>query len=206
MKVESEVLQQGAIELLGQLAQSSNETFLVELTYDDAQHWAIYKPNAELGERPLADFPPGLHRRERAAYLLSEALGWGIVPTTIIRDLTGLSVPARCSTSWSTTPTSMPSLCCPAPLPLRESPILTISCAGSRCLYLITNNADRKAGHVLRGDDEHLWAIDHGLCFVQQNRSCAPCCGTSPVKLSTPSCSRLWNRWQSRSPTTSPRT
>ncbi|MBX7558459.1 hypothetical protein K1Y78_63950, partial [Streptomyces sp. tea 10] len=50
----------------------------------DTACWAIYKP--ELGERPLHDFPPGLYRRERAAYLLSEALGWGIVPLTVIRD------------------------------------------------------------------------------------------------------------------------
>src|SRR5690625_5649721 len=70
-RLDKAVLRCGQIELLGQLANSSNETFLIEVTHGDEQRWAIYKP--ELGERPLRDFPPGLHQRERAAYLLSEA-------------------------------------------------------------------------------------------------------------------------------------
>lgn len=162
MTVESEVLQQGAIELLGQLAQSSNETFLVELTYHDAQHWAIYKP--ELGERPLADFPPGLHRRERAAYLLSEALGWGIVPTTIIRD-DGPFGPGSLQHFMVHDPnkhafTLLPGAPAPAGVSDTHEQLRRIA-----LFDLIANNADRKAGHVLRGDDGHLWAIDHGLCF-----------------------------------------
>jgi hypothetical protein len=53
------------------------------ITPADGLH-AVYKPEA--GERPLHDFPPGLFRRERAAYLLSRHLGWDLVPPTLIRD------------------------------------------------------------------------------------------------------------------------
>ena len=43
---------------------------------------AIYKPMR--GERPLWDFEPGLHRREVAAYHLSEVLGLDLVPPTVL--------------------------------------------------------------------------------------------------------------------------
>src|SRR5699024_9450842 len=79
-----EVLCYGEIELLGQLANSSNETFLFEVTYCDELCWAIYKP--DLGERPLRDFEPGLYRQERVVFLLSETRGWLIVPTTVVGD------------------------------------------------------------------------------------------------------------------------
>ena len=64
---------------------SSNATFLVNVLDGGATSaQAIYKPIR--GERPLLDFPSGLHRREVAAYRLSVALGWGIVPPTILRE------------------------------------------------------------------------------------------------------------------------
>lgn len=162
MTGEPEVLQHGAIELLGQLAHSSNETFLVELTYDDDQHWAIYKP--ELGERPLADFPPGLHHRERAAYLLSEYLDWGIVPTTVIRDEgpfgPGSLQRFKDHDAGEHAFTLLPGD--PAPVGACDTHDQLRRIA---LFDLIANNADRKAGHVLHGENGHLWAIDHGLCF-----------------------------------------
>ncbi|MGH7384870.1 MAG: SCO1664 family protein, partial [Candidatus Rokuibacteriota bacterium] len=78
------LLAHGDITLKGRMPRSSNATFLVELALDGATTLAVYKP--ERGERPLWDFPSGLHRREIAAYLLSEALGWGLVPPTAPRD------------------------------------------------------------------------------------------------------------------------
>jgi uncharacterized repeat protein (TIGR03843 family) len=63
---------------------SSNATFLAELALDGATTLAVYKP--ERGERPLWDFPRGLYKREVAAYELSEALGWGLVPPTVCRE------------------------------------------------------------------------------------------------------------------------
>lgn len=70
------LLAEGRIEMLGRILHSSNATFLVQVACREESAWAIYKPEA--GERPLSDFEPGLYRRERAAYLLSEYLGWGL--------------------------------------------------------------------------------------------------------------------------------
>src|SRR4051812_26037524 len=72
------------MEIQGRMPWSSNNTFLVELCLDGEAGLAVYKPGR--GERPLWDFPPRLYRRELAAYLLSEALGWQFVPETVIRD------------------------------------------------------------------------------------------------------------------------
>lgn len=156
----------GEIELLGQLANSSNETFLVEGTHPtrpEVQHWAIYKP--ELGERPLRDFPPGLHHRERVAYLLSAFLGWDLVPPTVIREEAPFGL-GSLQLFVEHDPHEHYFTLMPEHLP--ES-------AGTGCMLyqlrrlalfdLIVNNADRKAGHVLRGPDDRLWGIDHGLCF-----------------------------------------
>src|SRR5205823_11264075 len=79
-----EVLTRGELTVKGRLPWSSNATFLVEAALDDATALGVYKP--ERGERPLWDFPPGLFRRELAAWHLSEALDWGLVPLTVRRD------------------------------------------------------------------------------------------------------------------------
>ena len=73
-----EHLLQGEIEVEGRMPYSSNATFLVHVTHNGKSHPAIYKPMR--GERPLWDFEPGLHRREVAAYRMSEALGAHDVP------------------------------------------------------------------------------------------------------------------------------
>src|ERR671939_224781 len=72
------------VEEHGMMRSSSNYTFLVTLEHDDIKTMAIYKP--QRGERPLWDFPDGtLCSRETAAYLVSEALGWSLVPPTVLR-------------------------------------------------------------------------------------------------------------------------
>ncbi len=76
-------LESAEIEIEGRMPWSSNATFAVFVRSGETEHRAIYKPLR--GERPLWDFEPGLHRRERAAWVLSEALGVGVVPTTILR-------------------------------------------------------------------------------------------------------------------------
>ena len=73
------------VEILGRMPYSSNATFLVDIRHDDLEAQAIYKPLR--GESPLWDFPDGLYKREIAAFRASEALGWGVVPPTIQRDL-----------------------------------------------------------------------------------------------------------------------
>ena len=79
-----DLLTRGTITVKGRLPWSSNVTLLAEVALDSTCVRAVYKP--ERGERPLWDFPSGLYKRELAAYLFSEALGWGLVPPTIIRE------------------------------------------------------------------------------------------------------------------------
>ena len=132
----------------------SNYTFLVWIQGEDGEQVkAIYKPRK--GEIPLWDFPGGtLHQREYASYLLVEALGWCFIPKTILRDGphgTGsvqLYVEHNPREHYFT---------------MREEHHEALR---RICLFdLLTNNADRKAGHTLLGDDGQVWGIDHGLTF-----------------------------------------
>ncbi|EMY35877.1 hypothetical protein D477_001689 [Arthrobacter crystallopoietes BAB-32] len=153
---ELTLLVEGRIELLGRILRSSNATFLVQVSCGDDSAWAIYKPEA--GERALSDFEPGLYRRERAAYLLSEHLGWGIVPTTVIREDSPLGIG---SLQWfieNDLHEHYFTL-------YAESPETHNVLAQIALLDCVANNTDRKSGHVLRGQDGHVWGIDHGLCF-----------------------------------------
>jgi uncharacterized repeat protein (TIGR03843 family) len=155
----------------GRLPWSSNLTFLVSLEGTDSGDrggaadggvdeengpvQAVYKPHR--GEQSLWDFPDGLYRREVAAYRLSEALGWGLVPPTVVRDDAPFG---------------------PGSLQLfiasdYEHHYFTLLEEGGRedelqvfCAFdVVANNADRKSGHVLYASDGRLWGIDHGLCF-----------------------------------------
>ena len=79
------LLEQGEIVSCDLTPAGSNYTFLVELRLDQDYGYAIYKP--QKGEIPLWDFPSGtLYKRECAAYLLSEILGWNFIPYTLIRE------------------------------------------------------------------------------------------------------------------------
>ncbi|HXG04102.1 MAG TPA: SCO1664 family protein [Candidatus Binatia bacterium] len=151
---ELELLSRGTMTVRGRLPRSSNAIFLVEVVRDGARAMAVYKPRR--GERPLWDFPPGLYRREVAAWRLSRALGWDLVPPTVERDgpygegSLQRFVEADFSQHYFT---------------LREDPA-----HGDRlrriCLFdLLANNADRKAGHCLLGPDGRVWAIDNALTF-----------------------------------------
>jgi uncharacterized repeat protein (TIGR03843 family) len=148
------LLARGDITLKGRLPRSSNATFLAEVALGDARALAVYKP--ERGERPLWDFPPGLFKRELAAYHLSEALGWGLVPLTIRRDgpygdgSLQEFVHADFTQHYFT-------LCEDA----AHHDRLRRLCA----FDVVANNADRKSGHCLLGPDGAIYAIDNGLCF-----------------------------------------
>ena len=153
---ELTLLTEGRVELLGRIMSGSNATFLAELSCGDDSAWAVYKPVA--GERPLADFDAGLHRRERAAYLLSEALGWGIVPPTVVRTDAPLGVG---SLQWFIEGDLGEHY-----FTLYEDSPETHGALARIALFdYVANNTDRKSGHVLRGADGHIWGIDHGLCF-----------------------------------------
>jgi hypothetical protein len=150
------ILARGAVELSGRLPWSSNGTFLAELCLDGVTLPAVYKPLR--GERPLWDFPDGLYRREVAAYVASAALGWDLVPETVARDdgpYGGGSyqrfVAADFTEHYFT---------------LLEKPAHLEALRAIAVFDLIANNADRKSGHCLLGDDGRIWGIDHGLCFA----------------------------------------
>ncbi|WP_285313880.1 SCO1664 family protein [Pseudarthrobacter sp. fls2-241-R2A-168] len=153
---ELTLLAEGRVDLIARIPRSSNATFLVRVSWNGESAHAVYKP--ESGERPLCDFEPGLYRRERAAYLLSEYLQWGLVPPTVIRDDPPLGVG---SLQWF--------VACD----YREhyftlygdAPQTHGDLARIALFDVISNNTDRKSGHVLRGHDGRVWGIDHGLCF-----------------------------------------
>jgi uncharacterized repeat protein (TIGR03843 family) len=133
---------------------SSNVTLLVELALGDARALAVYKPAR--GERPLWDFPAGLFKREIAAWELSEALGWGLVPRTIRRvgpfgeGALQQFVTADFDQHYFT---------------LREDEAHHERLRRICIFDLIANNADRKSGHCLLAPDGTIYAIDNGLCF-----------------------------------------
>jgi uncharacterized repeat protein (TIGR03843 family) len=148
------LLARGEVTLRSRLPRSTNATFLVEVGLNGARALAVYKP--ERGERPLWDFPPGLFKRELAAYHLSQALGWGLVPLTVRRDgpygegSLQEFVHADFTQHYFT-------LC--------EDPAHRDQLARICAFDLVANNADRKSGHCLLGPDGRIWAIDNGLCF-----------------------------------------
>jgi uncharacterized repeat protein (TIGR03843 family) len=105
----------------------------------------------------LWDFPGGLYRREVAAYILSESLGWGLVPPTVARydgpfgeGSLQLFIEADYQQHYFTLLDTE-----------QHTDTLMTMCA----FDLVANNADRKSGHVLLGEDGSIWGIDHGLCF-----------------------------------------
>jgi uncharacterized repeat protein (TIGR03843 family) len=149
-------LAEGELEVLGRIPWASNATVLAKMTHEGLEGLAVYKPAR--GERPLWDFPDGtLYRREVAAYLVSEQLGWRLVPPTLARDgpLGVGSVQLYVDADPEVTAFEL----------LADG---NPSMARIAAFDVVTNNADRKAGHCLAGQDGHVWAIDHGLCFHVQ--------------------------------------
>lgn len=144
----------GTVEIEGLMPDSSNYTFLVRIADDDFEGLAIYKPRK--GERPLWDFPRGtLCQREAAAFLVSEALGWRLVPPTVLRDVephgfgsVQLFIDADPQAHYFS---------------LRGN--FDDAFQRIAAFDVIVNNADRKGGHILLGSDRRLWGIDHGITF-----------------------------------------
>jgi len=152
--VARRVLERGEVTVHGRIAGSSNVTLFVTCELEECTVAAVYKPHR--GERPLWDFPSGLHRREVAAYALSETLGFGYVPLTVGRDDAPLGegslqqfVDEDGESHYFT---------------LRDEPRWHDDLRRIALFDALANNADRKSGHVLLADGR-LWAIDHGLSF-----------------------------------------
>ncbi len=150
-------LQHGEVAVLGRMPWSSNGTFLCEVRCGEAVRNAIYKPRQ--GERELWDFPSGLHQREVAAYELSVALGWDLVPVTVQRDGPfGIGsvqdvVDADFEQHYFT---------------LYEDEAHHGALRRMCAFDLVGNNTDRKSGHVLLARDGRIRGIDHGLMFHRE--------------------------------------
>jgi hypothetical protein len=148
-----EMLAHGEMELDEMVPWGSNYTFMATIHNGARKINVIYKPCK--GERPLWDFPTGsLANREYAAYLVSDALGWPNIPPTILRDgphgfgMVQLFIPFVDGQQFFTLRAS------------HRDEMKRIAVFDA-----IINNTDRKGGHVLLGEDEKIWCIDHGVTF-----------------------------------------
>ena len=190
---DCEVLRRGELTVIGRIRSASNATFLCEAHLGELQAHCVYKPVA--GEAPLWDFPDGtLAGRELAAYLVSSALGWNIVPYTIIRDgpagngMLQLWVDQP-GDEVGDEPEPGPDLVDLLPaghVPAGYLPVLrAYDYAGDEVTLvhaddirlrrmavfdILINNADRKGGHVLTGVDGHVYGVDHGVSLHVEDK------------------------------------
>ena len=156
-----DVLNEAEVEEQALLAAGSNYVFLLRMRHPDAgEGYAVYKP--QRGEAPLSDFPDGtLYGREHAAYLVSEALGWHLVPPTIVRadglehgvGMLQVFVVHDPSQHYFTLKDG------------REDQMQRIA-----LFDWLTNNADRKGGHCLLDREGRMWCIDQGLTFHSEEK------------------------------------
>src|SRR5581483_7893987 len=154
----AQLLRTGDIEILGLLPYASNVTLFVKVTKDDSEALAVYKP--QRGERPLWDFPEGtLCGREFAAFVVSERLSWGLVPPTVLRDgpagLGAVQLYVEEDEAFDVRQVVQTH-----PEELKRMSLFDV----------VINNADRKAGHIICDTDRKLWAIDHGVCFHDEEK------------------------------------
>jgi uncharacterized repeat protein (TIGR03843 family) len=190
---DGEVLRRGELTVIGRIRSASNATFLCEAHLDELQSHCVYKPIA--GEAPLWDFPDGtLAGRELAAYLVSDALGWNIVPYTIIRDgpagrgMLQLWVDQP-GDEVGDEPAAGPDLVDLLPaghIPPGYLPVLqAYDYAGDEVTLVhaddirlrrmavfdvLINNADRKGGHILSGVDGQVYGVDHGVSLHVEDK------------------------------------
>ncbi|WP_245736662.1 SCO1664 family protein [Micromonospora pattaloongensis] len=179
------LLRSGEVELEGRLVDASNTTLRAFLTLDGVTARCVYKPVR--GERPLWDFPDGtLAGREVAAYLVSRATGWGLVPPTVLRD--GPLGPGACQL-WIDEPAEAEPLV--GFVPARELPAGWFRIAAARgddgrayalahaddprlarmaVFDAVINNADRKGGHLLMGPQDRVYGVDHGVSFHVEDK------------------------------------
>ncbi len=177
-----DLLRHGEIAVEGRLVDASNATLFCEITAGSTSGRCVYKPVA--GERPLWDFPDGtLAGREVAAYAVSEATGWAVVPPTVLRE--GPFGPGMVQL-WIETgggPDDHPLVDVMAPTALPAGWLRVLDALGSdgepvvlghaddtrlrrmTVLDVVLNNADRKGGHVLLGPDGAVHGVDHGVSF-----------------------------------------
>ena len=184
-----QLLAEGELTVVGRIMQASNATLVCDASSDGQTLRCVYKPIR--GERPLWDFPDGtLAGREVASYLISEELGWGVIPRTILRD--GPFGPGMVQ-RWIETPDRRPEsggqpdlvdICPPEEVgpgwlevlrayDVDGDEVALIHADDPRLqrmavLDIVLNNADRKGGHVLEGVDGAVYGVDHGICLHEE--------------------------------------
>ena len=153
-----ELLRLGTLEVEGRLVDASNTTLYCSLSRDGLTAACVYKPVR--GERPLWDFPDGtLAARETAAYVVSTALGWDVVPPTVLRDgpfgegMVQLWIEGDESVDLGR-------------LIRADRPALRRMAV----FDAVVNNADRKGGHLIPLPGGHVYGVDHGVSFHQQDK------------------------------------
>jgi len=147
-------LQNNAITLEGEFVWGSNYTYLSKVENPEGTFLAVYKPTR--GQRPLWDFPAeSLARREVAAYLVSEALGWKFVPPTVYRREAPMG-PGSLQLFIEHDPEYHYFEFTPDDH--QRTRIVAL-------FDILVNNADRKGSHIIFDPDDKMWLIDHGLCF-----------------------------------------
>ena len=151
-------LQNGTLRVTGRLIDASNATLYGIAELDDAEMVCIYKPIA--GERPLWDFPDGcLAHREYAAYIVSEHLGFHVVPLTVLRDGPYGKGMAQ---EWIDIDES---------IDLAQFFSSDHSALRSMALFdAVVNNTDRKIGHLLPVNNEIVYGCDHGVTFHVEDK------------------------------------
>ncbi|MEV0679290.1 SCO1664 family protein [Actinosynnema sp. NPDC050436] len=174
-----DLLLRGRIEVEGRLVDASNATLFCAIGLDGVSAQCVYKPVR--GERPLWDFPDGtLAGREVAAYLVSEAAGFGLVPPTVLRpgpfgpgmvqlwvetreddDLVDIVPVDRVPPGWRSVLRAHDRFGDPAVLVHADHPQVRLMAA----FDAVVNNADRKGGHVLHATGGGVYGVDHGICL-----------------------------------------
>ncbi|MEV0412261.1 SCO1664 family protein [Streptomyces sp. NPDC050448] len=196
MGEREELLAKGELTVVGRISEASNAVLLCTVTYGDESADCVYKPVK--GERPLWDFPDGsLAQREVAAYLVSEATGWGLVPPTVLRDGPygeGMvqqwieSTPAEEGPGDSQESDESGLLALVEGEEAGEGwkPVALADVGEGRTALLVhaddprlrrlavldavINNGDRKGGHLLPAPDGRLYGIDHGVTFHREDK------------------------------------
>ncbi|WP_420882636.1 SCO1664 family protein [Streptomyces noursei] len=177
------LLAEGELTVRGQIPDASNAVLYCTVELDGRSAACVYKPVA--GERPLWDFPDGtLAQREVAAYEVSRACGWDLIPTTVLRDgpygtgmvqewiappgdgdaapeLLALVAEDEPEPGWKAVGRADIGAGRTALLVHADHPRLRRLAV----LDAVINNGDRKGGHLLPGADGAFFAIDHGVTF-----------------------------------------
>ncbi|MEU6318961.1 SCO1664 family protein [Streptomyces sp. NPDC047009] len=179
-----ELLAEGELTVVGQIRDASNAALYCTVSYDGREAACIYKPIA--GEQPLWDFPDGtLAEREVAAYVVSEATGWGLVPPTVLRD--GPYGQGMCQLWIDGQPGAELLALMDGEEPEDGWKAIGLADAGDgrtallvhadderlrrlAVLDAVINNADRKGGHLLPAAEGRLYGIDHGVTFNTENK------------------------------------